>query len=292
MRTVKDSVAGIVATAMAGLLAPPALAMDEFDVFAVYDDANTQSINYAEFDKFLDVYSVKDGARLNFNYSAMRSQGGRYLNAYVTALASFTPSQWSRKEQLAYWLNLRNILIIRAIAAESPGRSLKNERWEGSSPGEMWTRERLTVEGVSVSINDIEHHILLNHFDNPNIIYGLYQGAQGGPALNGKMFTGEKVEQELQSIGETYVNDRKNVRVRSDRVRVSLIYHWYKDAAFNGEDAQVIEHIVSLAKPSLKTELAEITSISEQRFSYSLDEHEVRQQRIQQNFPSGGARGS
>lgn len=293
MVKMKNSAAGAIAAAMAILAAPPVSASDAFEAFAVSDEANRQAVDYSEVDAFLDTFGVMRSGRLNLYYSAMRPQGVNYLNAYTTALAGLEPSKLSRKEQLAYWLNMRNMLVIRAIAAEPPGRSLKDERWDGNAPGEMWTRKRLSVEGVSLSIDDIERHILLKNFDNPNIIYGLYQGVEGGPAMLSKGFTGRAVDEQLETIGRDYVNDRKNIRVRSGSARVSLIYHWYKDALFGGDDAEVIRHIAALAKPGLSESLSGITSIDEQRFSYSLDEHEVRQQRPQQSFPSGGVgRGS
>lgn len=292
MTNFKQGAAGAIAAAMAMLGAPTALAQDKFDVFNTHNEASTQSVSYAEFDEFLRVFSVRKGGRLTFNYSAMRPQGVRYLNAYATSLSGLTPSQWSRQEQLAYWLNLHNVLVIRAIAAQSPGRSLKDERWDGDEPGEMWTRKRLSVEGVSLSIDDIEQKILFSKFDNPNIIYGLYQGVRGGPNMSPVSFTGANVEQELKSLGEDFVNNRKNVRVRSANVRVSLIYHWYKDAAFDGDDGKIIEHVRSLAKSGLQGDLEDVTSVGEQRFSYAVDEYEVRQQIPQQGFSGGGARGS
>lgn len=291
MVKMKSGAAGAVAAVLAVFASSGVFASEAFEAFAVSDEANAQAVSYAEFDEFLDAFAVRDGGRLNLYYSAMRPQGVNYLNAYTAALARLTPSKLSRKEQLAYWLNLRNALVIRAIAAQPPGRSLKDERWDGDEPGEMWTRKRLAVEGVSLSINDIEEYILLKNFDNPNLVYGLYQGVEGGPAMHVKGFTGAAIDEQLESIGRDYVNNRKNVRVRSGNVRVSLIYHWYKDALFDGSDADVISHIASLARPRLGENLADVSSISEQRFSYSLDEHEVRQQRPPQSFSSGGGGG-
>jgi len=276
------------AIAAAMLIAQPvtAFAEDKFDVFTVYDEANTQFIGYDEFDTFLKHFGVKRGKRLNMHYSAMRPQGVVFLDSYRDALGGVSPSKMSRQEQLAYWLNLRNLLVIRAIAVDSPGRSLKGERGDHADPGEMWTRRRLTIEGVSLSIDDIERHIILRNFDDPNIIYGLYQGVKGGPALWNKGFRGATVHQELEALGKTYVNDGGVIRVRSNEVRVPLVFHWYKQALFNGEDSKVIEHLTAIAKPQLGASLGAITSLGKQKFSYSLDEHQVRQQ--QQYRPSSG----
>ena len=267
--------------AMSALIMPwsPAVAEDQFDVFAASDETNSQTVSYEKIEEFLDIYAVKRGERLNLSYSAMRPQGLAFLNGYQAGLGRISPTTLSRNEQLAYWLNLRNIMIIRAIADEQPRRSLKKARGDAGEPGEMWTRKRLSIEGVSLSINDVEQNIILRQFDDPNIVYGLYQGVQGGPALHGKGFQGATIAEDLQALGTEYVNQKGVISVRKDEVRVPLTYHWYKDALFNGDDSKVIEHIASLASSGLQTKVSSASSLGQQKFRYSLDEHQIRTQR-------------
>jgi len=287
------ALAGAMAATMLLVNPMPAFAEDKFDVFTAHDDENTQHIGYDNYDVFLDTFGVKRGKRLNLYYSAMRPKGLKFLDSYRDAMARVSPATLSRHEQLAYWLNLRNILIIRAIAYDPPGRSLKGERGDASDPGEMWTRRRVSVEDVSLSINDIEQNIILRNFNDPNLIYGLYQGVQGGPTMWDKGFRGATIQEDLKALGEKYVNESGVIRVRSSKVRAPLVYHWYKEALFDGDDSKVIEHLTSLAKPQLRGGLEKAFSLGKQKFSYSLDEHQVRQQRQISNRPpsSIGSRG-
>lgn len=266
-----------IALVITAVFAAPSSAQDEFDVFASANAENTQRISYSEFDEFLKTFGREEKDRLVIYYRAMKPRGVAYLDSYTDALAKLTPSNFSKDEQLAYWLNLRNILIVRAIGAGSPGHSLKEERGDPSNPGEMWTRKRLSVEGVAMSIDDIEQKIILRNFDNPNLVYGLHQGTKGGPVLSMKTFTGLSVNDALQSLGADFVNARRSVSVKSDTVKAPAIYSWYKEALFDGSDAAVIDHLRGLAEPKLHEKLASATKLAPKKFSYSIDVFEVRQ---------------
>jgi hypothetical protein len=55
-------------------------------------------------------------------------------------------------------------------------------------------KKLLTVDGVALSLNDIQFNILKhNYANNPLIIYGLYQGVIGGPNIRKSAYTGATV---------------------------------------------------------------------------------------------------
>lgn len=277
-----------IAAGAAVLFSVPAAAETPFDKFATYDAESARSVNYSSVDEFYAAVTVKDSARRNFRYSVLRdSAGAGPLEAYVDFLAGLSPTTFSKDEQLAYWLNLRNILIIRGIATSGSDRSLKRARGEFENPGEMWTRKRISVEGVPVSIDDIERHIILANFNSPDIVYGLYQGVKGGPAFSpAANFSGAEVHEQLAERGKNFVNARRVLRVRNSEVRAPAVFTWYKDALFNGEDQAVIDNLKGHANGSLGQKLSEVTSLGTSRMNYNLDIEVVRQQRVP--APSSG----
>ncbi len=286
---------GAVAGFVSAGVASPAFAQSAFDKFQAFNADSERAIDYEAFDTLMDRFSFKRGSRTNVFYAGLRPQGVIFLNQFTNALANIQPASFSRDEQLAYWLNLRNILIVRAIAADDPGRTIKRERGDAANPGEMWTRKRVTVQEVPVSIADIEQEILLRHFaDDANVLYGLYQGSKGGPALRRTAFRGASIRDDLKEEGAKYVNARRSVRVKSGTASVSAVYLWYKEALFGGDDGAVVAHLQSLAEGRLQNSLSDATSISAAKFDYALDEHVVRQQRqvgaggLGRQAPSGG----
>ena len=55
-------------------------------------------------------------------------------------------------------------------------------------------QEILEVQGVKLSLNDIQYSILAKKYDgDPLIIYGLYQGIIGGPNILNRAYTAKNV---------------------------------------------------------------------------------------------------
>src|SRR5438045_1013579 len=61
-------------------------------------------------DQLLDLY-VRNG---DVYYRAVKSERGR-LDAYINQLAAVAVDKLSRDEQLAFWLNAYNALVLRTI---------------------------------------------------------------------------------------------------------------------------------------------------------------------------------
>lgn len=252
------------------------LAKDPFEIFSKYDDSNTRFVDYQNYSDLLEKLSTETGGRTAIYYSAMQPQVVAVLNSYTSNLAKLNVSELSRNEQLAYWINLRNLLIIETIALERPRGSIESLRGTPSAPGKAWLQKRIRVLDTDLSIHDIEKNILLRYFADPDLVYGLYQGSRGGPQLPRQAFSGRTIQQQLRELGEAFVNGRRNVKVRSGDAQIPQVYLWYADSLFENPDSSIIEHIKELAKPKLRDRLSKVASVSAQRFSYSADEAQIR----------------
>lgn len=267
------SVMALLATAAA-----PALADD--DIAAKFSNSVATSqvqVEYSPIDQFIGAFCDENSGRVQCAYDAMGQQGDRYLTRFETYLSRVPVSRLSKDDQLAYWLNTRNMLVVHAIA-ESRSRKLTKARGTFAAPGEMWTKKRITVEGVELSIQDIERDILLASFDDPNLIYGMYQGTKGGPAMHNTGFTGSSVHADLEKLGQSFVNSRSGLRVSKSKANINAIYDWYGDALFDGDDAKFKAHLASLAKGKRASGLNNVSEFKSAKFSYSVDNFVVRQQ--------------
>ena len=288
IRTIGVSCTIILSSLVVG--ATTSAAQESFDQFSNAVSEDSRAINYSAIDDVYSAVTVKKGARYDIRYSALNQNGLAALNSFANFFANVDPTILDKDEQLAYWLNFRNLLIIRAIADDLPGRSFKRLRGDVAEPGDLWTRKLLAVNGVSVSIDDIEKKIILANWSNPNVLYGLYQGADGGVAFYPpKNFTGANVQQELAERGRHYINSRRTIRVRRNKATIPAVFSWYKSYLFGGDDANVLTHIKGLAESDLRTDLEEAEEVKYAKMSYSLDEVVVQQQRQQfQQRPSSG----
>ena len=165
--------------------------------------------------------------------------------------------RFSRDEQLAYWLNLYNVTILNEIVKVYPERNLEKFLYGRDS---ILDQKLLVVEGVRLSLNDIQNVILKENYDgNPLVIYGLYQGIIGSPNIRKRAYTGKTVHDDLTENAIVFVNANRGTAIKNDKkFRVSSFYERNK-AFFPNFQADLTAH---LAKYLEGGELAALQSAS------------------------------
>lgn len=248
---------------------------EQFARFASNDPASSIVINHEPLSVFIDTFTVVEAGRRTVNYSAARGRGADYLAAYTQFLGTLKPSTLRSDEQLAYWLNLRNALVLHAFSDKSGG-SLKKFRGAFDAPGEGWSKKRITVEGIELSIDDIERGVILSNWRNPLVLYGLYQASSSGPQLHERALSGASVWSDLNSVAVKFTNGGGSVRVRGETLQLASIYAWCRPYLFGGEDANVKTHLAGLAAERLKSRIESTSAVEYTPFSYRLERHEPR----------------
>ena len=219
---------------------------------------------------FLNSFSVIDKRRVKLNYNGIRSNGARPLVRELQALREIPVSQLSKADQLAYWLNLRNMLVIFVVASENAA-NIAAERGTFAEPGPLWTKKRIYVEDVHLSIDDIERGIILKHWPTPDVFYGLYQGVSGGPSLFKPGFRGSSVYSVLPKLGARYAASKKSLDISSEVVRIPEFYQWYHDVLFDGDDAKVLKHLKRVTSLKKRQKLSDVTTIEYLPANYDVD---------------------
>jgi hypothetical protein len=182
------------------------------------------------FDEILDLY-VRDGA---VYYRALKGDRNR-LDGYVNALATSTPGGPAgvdaapREEQIAFWLNAYNAIVLQTVidhypiagkAREYPARSIRQ------IPGAF---ERLPhrVAGRMVTLDQIEQ-TMLTAFHDPRVFLALGRGAVGSGRLRSEAYVGSRLEQQLAGGASECLNRAQCVDVErvGNAVRVSAIFSW------------------------------------------------------------------
>jgi hypothetical protein len=242
------------------ILSGPALADALSEVpaqFRGFDSTSTHQINYSQLNALLkmsvvdtgrstrevaDPTQAPTGSRMKANVQrSTANEGNRfYYEMYngdeeaekalqdirdnLEALPSQAPLQFfNRNEQLAYWLNLYNFTLLNEIVKVYPKRKL-NKLLKGKKS--ILDKKLLTVTGVPLSLNDIQHVILKQNYDNsPLVMYGLYQGIIGGPNIRKSAYTGANVQRNLANNASEFINSNRGTYARDEKIfRVSSLY--------------------------------------------------------------------
>ena len=197
----------------------------------------TDAARRKTFDQILDLY-VRGG---DVYYRAIKGERAK-LDGYVNLLATTSVATLSRGEQLAFWLNAYNALVLRTVVDHYPiqGRSTdyppKSIR---QIPGAF---ERLThrVAGRTLTLDQIEQTVL-SEFHDPRVYFALGRGAIGSGRLRSEAFVAGRLEEQLAEVAGECVTRAQCIQIERDagKVKISSIFSWrekefvaaYADAA-------------------------------------------------------------
>jgi hypothetical protein len=213
------------------------------------------------YDELLDV-NVRDGL---VYYRALKSDRRR-LDAYVSSIASASMDSASRAEQIAFWINAYNALVLRTVidhypiagrASQYPSRSIRQ------IPG-AFERTAHRVAGRTLTLDQIEQTVL-EPFKDPRVFLALGRGAIGSGRLRSEAYSAADLERQLADAVRECVTRATCAQIdrAANRVKVSSIFSWRQEpfaAAYAAGAPPVfasrtpIERaIVSLLEPSLVT---------------------------------------
>ena len=162
--------------------------------------------------------------------------------AHVHDIQSF-----SRDEQLAFWINLHNVILIETIAKEHPTRRPSTLTF-GPDNAPLHEAKLITIKNVPLSLKNIRENIVYENWDDPNVIYGFFRGDIGGPGLMNFAVTAKNVKYVLDGNGYEYVTSLRGFQTDSLYRKVSTIYQEAAPYYFPNWPEDIESHIKGYLK--------------------------------------------
>lgn len=250
----------------------PALARSLAEQFSKSNQNSSKTIDHAPLSALLKAHIIRDSNGLNrVNYQSLKAKQTS-LKAYIKMLQSVKVTSLSKAEQFAYWANLYNAVTLDVVLEAYPVKSIKDiDISPGIFSNGPWGKKLVTVEGTSLSLDDIEHKILRVIYQDPRVHYAVNCASIGCPNLQKTAFTGAKLNQQLEAAARDYVNSPRGIMIKGDRILVSKIYSWFKKD-FGSSQAAIISHLKKYANSSLKAKLNNTTSINSYFYDWTLND--------------------
>ena len=238
----------------------------------VNDQLSGRAVDHSPWQNLLGAYLVaRDEGESAFNYAAVTDQDQEVLSQYIIMLGRTDVDRLNRDEQMAFWINAYNALVVSIVLEDYPVRSINDIGGWFFSPG-PWKEKRFRVYLINLSLNDIHHRILRPIWEDLRIHYVLSCGARGCPALAAKPFTGKSIEEDLAAAETTFINHGPAIRqIRGTGVTLSRIYDWY-GRDFGEQEEQILAHIKNRARGDLAVQLAPVGKISSYGFDWDLND--------------------
>jgi hypothetical protein len=230
---------------------------------------NNEVIDHSAWQIFLEKYLVTNplntessaisGINL-LRYSAVAKIDRILLRTYLQTMEGTSISNFSRPQQRAFWINLYNAATVNLILEHYPLESITKISFSFFSFG-PWDEDLLSVEGVELSLNDVEHRILRPIWKDKRIHYTLNCASLGCPNLLPQAFTEGNTESLLEQGARDYINHPRGAKMQGEILILSKIYEWYQ-ADFGGNEEGILLHLQQYSTKewlkSLQTEEVEI----------------------------------
>lgn len=183
-----------------------------------------QKSNHRLWDSFLKTYVSDEG---NVNYKQI-IKSPEDLKVYLNNLVGSQPNlNWTKNEQLAYWINAYNAYTIKLIIDNYPINSIKDIR-------NPWDEKFIPFDGQLISLNFIEHEIL-RKMDEPRIHFAIVCASVSCPKLQNDAFVPNQLEKQLTVATKSFLADTDRNDITKNELRISQIFKWFtKDFKQNG----------------------------------------------------------
>ena len=235
--------------------------------------ADGQKVDHDDWNRFLKAFvsPAPDGVN-RVDYGGVDAIGRNLLEGYIASLTEIQPTGLSRDEAKAYWINLYNALTVQTILRHYPVKTIRDiDISPGLFSNGPWGAKLIEIEGIELSLDDIEHRILRPIWNDPLIHYAVNCAAVGCPQLRGEAFLAERLEQQLEDAARSFINHPRATSISGGDLAVSSIYEWFMED-FGDTDRDVISHIRKYADPALAGELESITRIDDDFYDWSLND--------------------
>jgi hypothetical protein len=158
-----------------------------------------------------------------------------------------------KDEQLAYWFNLHNAVVIALIAENYPvvvPSSLKL----GEQKQLFHDAKVINVNGTLLSLRDIRENIVFRNWQNPMVMYGFFYGDIGSPSIPTKAFTAENTDELLEQNADEFMNALRGFQ----NGRISKLYKEAAPYFFPNFEKDLRTHFETYMWEDVKKELSKV----------------------------------
>lgn len=153
------------------------------------------------------------------------------LNQYLKQLSDNPPQKnWSREDQLAYWINAYNAFTLQLIIRHYPLESIKDIGSKIKIPfvNTPWDIKFIRIGKERFDLNNIEHDFLRGKLKEPRIHFAIVCASVSCPRLLNEAYTANRIHQQLDEQARSFINDKSRNRVAANAAQLSQIFNWFR----------------------------------------------------------------
>ncbi|MBW7875761.1 MAG: DUF547 domain-containing protein [Candidatus Cloacimonetes bacterium] len=179
---------------------------------------------FLAWDKYL-LDHVSDNGLMRYDKAQEKSSMSD-LNRMLDFLKNYSPLRLKGLQKKSFWINTYNLCVHAAVLKYLNGRRPQAQDTVQKIPG-IWTDKICHFRGFSLSLNEIEKTVLLEHFQDPTIHFGLVCASKGCPRL-WRAFFPETVNSSLRDLGAQFIKKSTVINTDRETIGLSRLFDWYQ----------------------------------------------------------------
>lgn len=200
-----------------------------FTTYHVFAD-----VSHEKWDQLLKKYVTAQGV---VNYEGFLKEK-KQVDAYLEYLNKNPPqANWANNEKLAFWINTYNAATIKLIIDNYPVQSIQDLQPTFKIPfiHDVWHKEFFQIGNEDRSLDEVEHGILREEFDEPRIHFAVNCASISCPKLRNEAYVANKLDEQLNAQARYFVNTDRYNQISANQIKVSRIFKWFSgDFTQNG----------------------------------------------------------
>ena len=252
----------------------PMLIMAAIISLPTLSSENEAYIDHRLWQQVLDRYLVEDHiSGINrVDYQAIKNHDNPLLDNYLNYAATIDVERYSRAEQMAFWINLYNAVTVKLIVDNYPVASITKLGQKLLAFG-PWDDPLITVNGEPLTLNNIEHDILRQQWQDYRIHFAVNCASLGCPNLRATAFTSANLESELEAGAREFLRHQRGLALQNNELTLSSIFDWYKDD-FGHNRQQRLLLLSSYLPQGQRAQVTEFTGKIRYQYDWKLNEVE------------------
>jgi hypothetical protein len=179
---------------------------------------------FIAWDKYLSDHISPKGLML---YEKAQTQSSMAeLSKMLDFLKNFSPLRLKGAEKKAFWINTYNLYVhfrvLKHLNGKKPQPTDSVQKIDS-----IWTEKFCHFLGFSLSLNEIEKTVLLEHFNDSAIHFGLVCASKGCPKL-WRAFFPKTVDEVLIELGKKFIRETTVINEDREVIQLSRIFKWYQ----------------------------------------------------------------
>ncbi|ASG67728.1 DUF547 domain-containing protein [Francisella halioticida] len=234
--------------------------------------SSTAKIDFKPWQDFLDKYVVQKGNQTFVNYAEASKNDKQKLNEIISNYSKIDILNYNKNQQLAYWINMYNMLTIKTILQYYPVKSITNidKGWFGFS--KVWDQKIVNINNKELTLNDIEHRIIRPIWHDPRVHSAVNCASISCPNLSKTAYQGDQINKQLNKSFTTWINSSKGFKLKDNNIYISKIFDWY--GSDFGDQIQMRQFIAKYLASKVKKEaiLDKNKVINYQNYNWNLNQ--------------------